>query len=237
MSQLSLAPQTPRCGSRRRFARLLAGAVAACLAACLAHAQPPSYAEGTHYERLPVAVDIEVPGKVEVTEVFSYSCIHCYTLDPLIEEWRGRLADDVVFRRVPAVFNESWAQMARVFYAAESLGVLDAVHVPIFQAIHQRGQNLTDPAVAAALFRNMAGVDPDTFDKMFTSFSVQTRLQQAVGLARAYGVTGVPTLIVNGKFRIDSKMAGSYPEMLKIADFLIDAERKAGTEPVVEAGE
>ena len=50
-------------------------------------------------------------------------------------------------------------------------------------------------------------------------------------------MTGVPTLIVNGKFRIDSKMAGSYPEMLKIADFLIDAERKAGTEPVVEAGE
>ncbi len=235
MIPFSLVAPRPATGPRRRVALWLPAV--AWFAACLAQAQPPSYMEGTHYERLPVPVETAAEGGVEVVEVFSYVCVHCYTLDPLLEEWRAGLAGDVFFRRVPAVFGRGWAQVARLFYAAQVLGVLDAVHVPVFQAIHQRGLNLTDPAVSASLLREVAGVDRDSFDDAFTSFSVETKLQQAVALSKAYRITGVPTLIVNGKFRIDSKMAGNYQKMLEIADFLIEAERRTGTAAAAKAGE
>ena len=226
MNQFFISRQHPRFGRRRRLARLLSCA-AAWLGVCLAHAQSPSYEEGTHYERLPVPVEVQAKGGVEVVEVFSYACHHCYSFQPLLEQWPGGLAEDVNFRRVPAVFSESWKQLARLFYAAQGLGVLEAVHQPIFEAIHQRGRDLTNRAEAAALFEEAAGVDEETFLEVLNSFTVETRVQQSVAAGKAYRITGTPTLIVNGKFRIDSRMADGQAGMLRVADFLIDAERAA----------
>ena len=163
MSQSSPPLQHSRCGWRHRLAGLLAGTAAAWLMACLAHAQSPSYEEGTHYERLPVPVETQGQDGVEVVEVFSYACYYCYSFQPLVEQWLDGLAEDVDFRRVPAVFSEPWRQLARLFYAAQSIGVLEAVHQPIFDAIHRRGRDLTNMAEAAALFEEAAGVDEGTF--------------------------------------------------------------------------
>lgn len=226
MSQFFIGRQHPGFGRRRRLAGLLCCA-AAWLGACLAHAQSPSYEEGTHYERLPVPVEVQAKGGVEVVEVFSYACYHCYSFQPLLEQWPGALAEDVNFRRVPAVFSELWRQLARLFYAAQSLGVLEAVHQPIFDAIHQRGRDLTNEAEAAALFEEAAGVDGETLREVLNSFTVETRVQQSVADGKAYRITGTPTLIVNGKFRIDGRMADGQAGMLRVADFLIEAERAA----------
>ena len=230
MSQSSSPLQHSRCGRRHRLAGLLAGTAAAWLVACLAHAQSPSYEEGTHYERLPVPVETQGQDGVEVVEVFSYACYYCYSFQPLVEQWLDGLAEDVDFRRVPAVFSESWRQLARLFYAAQALGVLEAVHQPIFDAIHRRGRDLTNMAEAAALFEEAAGVDEGTFQDALNSFTVETRVQQSVAAGKAYRITGTPTLIVNGKFRIDSRMANGQVGMLKVADFLIEAERAAAAE-------
>lgn len=228
MSRFSPISQHSRCARRRRLARLLACAAAAWAGACLA--QSPPYQEGTHYERLPVPVETEVQDGVEVVDVFSYACYHCYSFHPLLEQWSGGLVEDVNFRRVPAVFSELWRQLARLFYVAQSLGVLEAMHRSIFEAVHQRGQNLTDRDVAAALFKEVAGVDEATFQDALNSFTVETRVQQAVATGKAYRITGTPTLIVNGKFRIDTKMADGQAGMLRVADFLIDAERAAAAD-------
>ena len=229
MRQFTLVPHLHYRGRKRRFAGLLAGAVVAWLGTCLAHAQssPTTYKEGTHYERLPVPVETQAPDGVEVVEVFSYACYHCYSFQPLMETWVGGLAEEVSFRRVPAVFSDLWRQLARLFYAAQSLGVLEDVHQPIFDAIHQRGRDLTQAAIAAELFEEAAGVDEKTFQDALNSFTVETRVQQSVAAGKAYRVTGTPTLIINGKFRIDSRMADGHAGMLQVADFLIAAERAA----------
>ena len=241
MSRFHPASQLPRCGSRHRLLGLLACAAVAWVWACLAQAQsPPSppaepsppaqsplYQEGTHYERLPVPVDTQAPDGLEVVEVFSYACFHCYSFQPLVEPWVGGLAEDVSFRRVPAIFSDLWRQLARLFYVAQSLGVLEAVHQPIFEAIHSRGRDLTQTALAAELFEEAAGVDEETFQDALSSFTVETRVQQSVAAGKAYRITGTPTLIVNGKFRIDSRMADGYAGMLRVADFLLEAERSA----------
>ena len=171
-------------------------------------------------------VDTADPNRVEAVEVFSYACVHCYTFEPYIEAWQAKLDDGVAFRRLPAVFSPQWAAFARLFYAAEQLGVLDQVHGGIFEAVHERGQNLLDPSVSASFFAKTAGVDEKDLEAALTSFSVQGQVQRAVAAGKAYGITGTPSLVVNGKFRIDSGMAGgTYQAMLDVANFLIKAER------------
>ena len=191
----------------------------------------PEYREGEHYHRLPVPVDTEDPERIEVTEVFGYACVHCYRFDPILEQWLAGLPGDVVFHRVPAVFNETWEMLARLFYAADALGVGEQMHMPLFQAIHDRGIDLRRPELAEELFWVEARVRPDDFKEALNSFAVFTRLRQADARGRVYRVTGVPSLIVNGKYRIDSGDAGGYVQMLRIAGFLIDLERAAREEP------
>ena len=207
----------------RRF-KLLLG-IAAALTACVCHAEA-AFQEGVHYERLPVPVETADASRVEVVEVFSYACIHCYTFEPYIEAWQAKLDDGVAFRRVPAVFSTQWAEFARMFYAAEQLGVLEQVHGGIFEAVHERGENLLDRSRSARFFARTAEVDGKDFEAALTSFSVQGQVQRAVAAGKAYGITGTPSMVINGKFRIDSKMAGgTYQAMLEVASFLIEAER------------
>ena len=200
---------------------MMAGATAA------AEESAPEYEEGVHYHRLPVAVDTLDPERIEVTEIFGYPCIHCYRFDPILENWLGGLPGDVAFRRVPAVFNETWALLGRMFYAAEALGVGEQMHMPLFEAIHQRGLDLRRVETAGELFEFEARVDPADFKAALNSFGVATRLKQADALGRVYRVTGVPALVVNGKYRIDSGDAGGYVGMLRIAEYLVDIERAA----------
>ena len=212
---------------------ILAGLLLAFLAAAAAAQAPaaPQYQEGVHYARLPVPVDTDSPERIEVVEVFSYACVHCYRLDPVLEDWIGKLPEDVAFLRVPAIFNQTWALFGRLFYAAEALGVQEQVHAPIFEATHQRGQDLRNLESAEKLFEQEAGVPPEDFRKVLQSFDVHNRMRQADAKGRAYRLSGVPTLIVNGKYRIEIDMASTQAGLLKIADFLIAQERALAQSP------
>jgi thiol:disulfide interchange protein DsbA len=183
------------------------------------------FQEGVHYERLPVAMETRDPSKVEVVEVFSYACIHCKNFQPVIDAWHADVPADVDFYRLPAAFDATWARLAQAYYAAEALEVTDAVHELIFSGIHDRNINLADPIQLAALFKDAAGVEPDAFNQVFNSFSVRSRVQQADARTRAYRVTGTPTLVVDGQFRIDVRMAGSSAGMVDVVDHLIERQR------------
>ena len=106
------------------------------------------------------------------------------------------------------------------------LDVVDKVHTPIFVAIHEQGRNLGNPQAIAQIFEAEAGVNPKLFSDTFNSFSVQTMVHQAQAKARAYRVIGVPTLIVEGKYRVDGRTAGNNTRMLDVADHLIEQSGK-----------
>jgi len=198
------------------------------LLACTAlGARAAEFEEGTHYQRLPVPVATADPDRVEGVEAFSYACVHCKTFDPALEEWRAEQGAGVDFQRLPAIFNATWALFAQAYYTAEVLGVTDRVHSAIFKAIHEQGMDLRDPGAMALLFETFAGVPRSQFDQVYYSFGVRSKLQQAQAKSRAYGITGTPSLIVDGLFRTDGQMAGSNAMMLEVVDFLVAQQAAA----------
>jgi protein dithiol oxidoreductase (disulfide-forming) len=211
---------------RSRFLAVLVAAVIAPV--LLAPSAAAQFQEGMHYERLPVAVDTRDPRKVEVVEVFSYACIHCKNFQEEVEAWRANAPEHVDFQRVPATFNDAWKALAQGFYTAEALGVTEQVHAAIFSAIHDRGRNVADPALMAEVFETAAGVPAEKFHQTYKSFGVRSRVQQADARGRAYRLTGTPSVIVDGMYRVDARGAGSNASMLEVVDYLVAQRRVAG---------
>jgi protein dithiol oxidoreductase (disulfide-forming) len=185
-----------------------------------------SYLEGVHYDLIIPAVRTADPDKIEVAEFFWYGCGHCYTFEPVINKWKLTLPDDVDFRGSPAMWNELMELHARAYYTAEVLGVLDTMSPVIFQAMNVDGKRLSSEAEIEALF-TANGITAEDFSKAFSSFGVSSQVRQASARARAAKITGTPALMVNGKYHISTRKAGSQAGMLKVADFLIEKERAA----------
>lgn len=192
-------------------------------AACVANAADP-YKAGEHYALVtpPVATSSE-DGRVEVVELFWYGCPHCYAFEPSIESWLKDKPEYVDFVRVPAVFAANWEIHARAFYATEQLGVTDQTHHALFKALHVDKRKLFSLDALAAFFAEQ-GVDEADFRKAYDSFDVDNKTRQAVQVTRKYGISGVPAVIVNGKYRSSAKRVGNYTELLKLVDFLAAKE-------------
>ncbi|MFT4767100.1 MAG: thiol:disulfide interchange protein DsbA [Glaciecola sp.] len=193
------------------------------LAALSAQAQDENYVAGEHYDVISPAIRGS-SDKIEVTEFFWYGCGHCYNFEPQLSQWKKGLADDVVLKGSPAMWNELMEVHAKAYYAAEALGVLDKMHMPLFQAINVDRKRLADEDELADLFATH-GVAREDFSKAFNSFGVGSQSRQANARARAAKITGTPEVMVAGKYRISTRKAGGQANMLKIADFLIEKER------------
>ncbi|QKI88087.1 thiol:disulfide interchange protein DsbA/DsbL [Thiomicrorhabdus xiamenensis] len=192
----------------------------------LALLAPNSWAQtelmtGVHYKVLKKPQPI-APAKKKVVEVFGYGCPHCYHLEDSLNEWLKNKPEDVEFERMPVVFNNpNWIFMARVFYTAQELGILEQSHEAFFHAIHRDRKPLFS-VDALADFYTQFGVEKQKFIDTYTGFSVDQKIRQAGKLTRDYEVEGVPALIVNGKYLTDVPMAGSRKELWQVVDQLVE---------------
>lgn len=154
--------------------------------------------------------------KVEVLEFFWYGCPHCNSLQKPLQTWLSKKPADVEFKRVPAVFQDSWMPLTKAFYAIEAMGLVDRLHHDIFTAIHQQKVRMNESKV---LFDWMAskGVDRQKFIDTYNSFAVQGRAQRSVDLTRKYDIPGTPALTVDGKYL-------TAPSMVLNADNSINYE-------------
>ena len=200
-----------------------------------AFAESTEYEEGTHYVELQIPLKTADENKIEVSEYFSYGCPHCYQFDAAITAWHNDLPADVEFKRTPAIWNQDYQVYAQTYYVAEALKVSDKLHTPLFQAIHEQRKRLNDPKLMAMFFAEY-GVDPVDFAKVYNSFGVRASVQQAEAKGRAYRSSGVPAIIINGKYRIEGSMAGSNSNMLRIASYLIQKERNSMDSVNTESG-
>ncbi|KPG77610.1 thiol:disulfide interchange protein DsbA [Pseudomonas libanensis] len=205
---------------------LSAALVTASLFGMTAQAADVPLEAGKTYVELSNPVPVSVPGKIEVVELFWYGCPHCYAFEPTINPWAEKLPSDVNFKRIPAMFGGPWDAHGQLFLTLEAMGVEHKVHNAVFEAIQKQGKRLTKPEEMAD-FVATQGVDKDKFLATFNSFAIQGQIKQAKELAQKYGVQGVPTLIVNGKYRFDLGSTGGPEQTLHVADQLIAKERAA----------
>ncbi|MCO6056172.1 thiol:disulfide interchange protein DsbA/DsbL [Pseudomonas sp. MOB-449] len=181
---------------------------------------------GKQYVELGSPVPVAVPGKIEVVELFWYGCPHCYQFEPTLNPWAEKLPEDVNFVRIPAMFGGLWNVHGQLFITLESMKVEHQVHKAVFDAIHKEGKKLATPEEMAEFLAGQ-GVDKDAFLKAYNSFAVKGQMEKAKKLAMAYQITGVPTLVVNGKYRFDISSSGGPEQTLKVAEHLIEKERAA----------
>ncbi|MEO6068224.1 MAG: thiol:disulfide interchange protein DsbA/DsbL, partial [Gemmatimonadales bacterium] len=118
-------------------------AAAMLVAAGVATAQAP----GKDFQTINPPQPTDTGNKVEVIEFFSYGCPHCHSLQGPLRAWLKRKPPDVEFKRVPAVFQESWVPLARLYFTVEAMGAIDTLHHDVFTAIHDKKVRLQDPKV------------------------------------------------------------------------------------------
>jgi thiol:disulfide interchange protein DsbA len=209
-------------------------------AAAAAFVDTGKWIEGKHYFLIDPPQPTSHPGKIEVTEVFSYVCPACNQFHTTVDRIARTLPAGAVMNYVAASFrpDENWPMYQRAFYAAQALGVVEKTHDAMFDATWKSGEMATyelgagklKPHAAwptiedAAKFYAKFGVDPKEFVAVANSFTVNTQMKRADDLIKAYGVDGTPTMIVNGKYRYGPSTAGGYTQALELTQWLVAKE-------------
>lgn len=182
------------------------------------------FVEGKHYEKLATELPVADKSKIEVVEFFWYGCGHCYTFEPLIQSWKSSLADDVQFNPVPAVWAKNMETHARIFYTIKAMDRMD-LHQKVFDLLNVQKKRLASlDEVVTAL--KPYGIDEDNFKKVFKAFGINSQVQQGIAKAKGAGLKGTPELLVNGKYRVTGRLAGSPARMLAVTNYLIEQERR-----------
>ncbi|MDP4076101.1 thiol:disulfide interchange protein DsbA/DsbL [Acidovorax sp. A1169] len=215
---------------RREFSLSAASAVAASAltlpVAAPALAQPRQFKEGKDYRKLDKPVTPDAPaGKVDVIEFFWYSCPHCNAFEPTLDAWVKAAPKDLSIRRIPVAFNASFVPQQKLYFTLEGMGKLDALHAKVFRAIHvEKAKLAKDDEIMAWIATQ--GVDVAKFKEVYNSFTVSNQVRRASQLQDAYGVEGVPSMGVAGRFYTDGTMAGSMSVVLQVVEQLVGVARK-----------
>ena len=186
--------------------------------------QAAGYTEGVDYKKVTQA-PTDTGDKVEVLEFFWYGCPHCFTFEPYIKDWKKTKPANVEFVRVPAIFRPDWEIQARAYYALSNMGVIEDLHGKIFSAINKDKKRLNNKALITD-FVVKNGVNREKFEKEYSSFSVDSMVRKAKKKQTAFKIQGVPSIAVNGKYLTSGSMSGSYDNLIKIMDHLIEKESK-----------
>lgn len=187
-------------------------------------ASASNYLEGKDYVLLDEPVRPQDPSKIEVAEVFSYLCGHCFHFEPLVSAWAKTQKMDVAFVQVHASWSPSMVAYQRGYYTAILLKVKDKSHQATFDRIHRESRELATAEDWADHLSGF-GVTKQAVLSSYNSFAVNSLLAQADARVRGYRISSTPELIVDGKYRVTSRLVASHEDMLKVAQFLVDKVR------------
>lgn len=168
------------------------------------------------------------PNRIHVTEFFSYGCPACYHLEPILTQWLKKKPKYVVFKRIPVEFQPSWAIYARSYYVAEQLGALKKLHNALFTDIQQGNDDLSTETAMARFFHKYGIAEKEFTAAYQNSPDVEIKLKEGRRLMSAYMIYQVPTLVIDGKYKVDPSFTGGDSQRLfKVVNFLIKKESHA----------
>lgn len=213
-------------------------AVALCGLAFTATASPSAPVLGKEYVKLMEPQKTDTGNKVEVIEFFAYYCPHCYAFEPSLEAWVKKQGDNIVFKRVHVGRGPAVLPQQKLFFALESLGLLEQDHRKVFDAMHVHNNPLrNDQAVfdwAASV-----GIDKNKFASAYSGMGMDANLRRTERMMSDYRVDYWPMVIIDGKWMTSpseankSTQASTEEQMhanaLAVMDFLVSkakAEKK-----------
>ena len=175
-------------------------------------------------------IESSSPGKIEVLELFWYGCIHCYSMDPYLEKWADKLPEYVVFKRIPAIPRKNWSPGAKAYYALETLDLDHKLHEKLFEAIHkEKTLNPVDEKNLIKWIATNGKLDTAEVNSAFNSFSMNAKLSRSFKMFKSAGATGVPSIIIDGRYLTSSTMAGGEQNTIDLMNYIIDNIRKEKT--------
>jgi protein dithiol oxidoreductase (disulfide-forming) len=201
-----------------------------------------TWTEGVNYFLIQPAKPTSLPrGKVEVTEVFSYACPACNVFQPTVHKLKQSLPPNAVLDYLPASFNsaEDWPMFQLAYLTAQVLGIDSQTHDAMFDAVWQGGDlSVVDPAThqlkshvptiedAAKFYNKQTGTPVDKFLAASKSFAVDVKVRSTEDLLQAYKVDRTPTIVVNGKYRLQVESAGGTDQLIELVNWLVAKESK-----------
>jgi thiol:disulfide interchange protein DsbA len=188
---------------------------------CAALAQKPSPVTPKDFQQLEHPQPVSTGAAVEVLEFFYYGCPVCYETQPHVARWQLKTGPGVALLRVPAAFTESSESFARTFYALSAMGQVARLHWPLYDNHHFDGRQLDEEKnVVEWVAAN--GVDRARFTELRRSAQVRAQVDAARQALDTYGVKGVPTFVVDGKYLTSARIAGSVPHMMRTLEYLVE---------------
>ena len=217
--------------SRRKFVSTLSGFGAMGAASALGLGLPASNAlaqSAQRYKVIDKPINTADQTKVEVLEFFWFGCPHCYAFEPAINAWKDDKPDYVNFVREAPPLNPGWEQHSRTFYAAEVLGITNGMFDQMFHQIHEKKKPMRDPKKIAKFVESLdLGISAAEFRKTMDSFAVNTGLNRSISRAKQAGITGVPAIVVNGKYLTGNTLAGGHQGIIDVINQLSAKEHEA----------
>ncbi|MCF6289222.1 MAG: thiol:disulfide interchange protein DsbA/DsbL [Proteobacteria bacterium] len=191
-----------------------------------APATTQTYTKGLHYTELNPAYETDNPEQVVVYEFFSYKCMHCSTFQPFIKPWHKKLPKHIKLVRIPVIFQPGWDILAKAYYTAETMGVIEQTHQAMFDAIHKQRKKFNSMEEVADWYAENFKVDKKAFLATAGSFMIDSKIRQSHNLMKKMHITSTPSLNINGKFKPDPKKLGSRQELLEFTSFLANEEAR-----------
>jgi thiol:disulfide interchange protein DsbA len=222
------------------------------LLAISAAAQGADFQAGKHYTVIPQAQRTNVaPGKVEVMEVFSYGCPACNAFRATMRKLKTSLPANAQLVYLPASWHaeENWPLLQRAYFTAQALGVADKAHDALYDAIWTSGElSAMEPGSTnrlksqlptiediAKFYQRATGVKAADFVATSKSFGVDLKMRQADNQITAMQVPSTPTLVVNGKYRVNNENLKGADEIIEVVKFLVAKESTPAAAPAAPA--
>jgi thiol:disulfide interchange protein DsbA len=202
-------------------------AVAEQAVAAVADKVPAAFQAGIHYQVINPAYETGADEEVIVYEFFGYPCPHCATFEPYMKKLEAEMPENSKIVRIPVVFGQQWQPFAQAYYTFEAMDIVDQVHGPMFEAIHQHKKQFRSIDEIAVWAASSFGVDKEQFLSTAKSFMIDGQVRKGMQMLQAMGVTSTPTLVTNGKFMPNTKALKSRNDIIEITQFLINQELDA----------
>ena len=154
-----------------------------------------------------------------VIEFFAYQCPHCYTLEKHSQAWQKENRGKVKFQSIPThLGNQQFGPFILVHETAKALGLLDKVTPMLFKRLHEEKKLFSSQGEAIDFLVSAGAKKENALKTMGDEEAIKTAIDSNFRLLAKYKISGVPTILVNHRYKFDVTKAGGYDKVFKVVD-------------------